>query len=109
MLISLGYVSGVEFLDHTVGVCLTFTATARKFPSVTVPCNIPTSSVKALPWFFYIYLIEVWLIYNIILVSGAQLSDQYFCRLYSIISYYKIMAIIPCAIQYILVAYLFYT
>ena len=27
---------------------------------------------------------------------------QYFCRLYSIIGYYKIMAIIPCAIQYIL-------
>ena len=33
---------------------------------------------------------------------------QYFCRLYSIIGYYKIMGIIPCAIQYILVAYLFY-
>ena len=29
----------------------------------------------------------------------------YFCRLYSIKSYYKIMAIIPCAMQYILVAY----
>ena len=27
----------------------------------------------------------------------------YFCRLYSILSYYKIMAIILCAIQYILV------
>ena len=34
---------------------------------------------------------------------------QYFYRSYSIKSYYKIMAIIPCAIQYILVAYLFYT
>ena len=33
----------------------------------------------------------------------------YFCRLYPIINYYKIMSIIPCAIQYILVAYLFYT
>ena len=32
---------------------------------------------------------------------------QYFCRLYSIISYDKIMAINPCAMQYILVVYLF--
>ena len=29
----------------------------------------------------------------------------YFCRLYSIKSYYKIIGIIPCAMQYILVAY----
>ena len=29
---------------------------------------------------------------------------QYFYRLYSIKSYYKITAIIPCAVQYILVA-----
>ena len=33
---------------------------------------------------------------------------QYFCRLYSIIGYYKIMGIIPCAIKHILVAYLFF-
>ena len=33
---------------------------------------------------------------------------QYICTLYSIIDYYKVMAIIPCAIQHILVAYLFY-
>ena len=33
---------------------------------------------------------------------------QYLCRLYSIKSYYKIMAIIPFAVQYILVADLFY-
>ena len=29
---------------------------------------------------------------------------QYFYRLYSIKRYYKIMAIIPCAVQYIVVA-----
>ena len=34
---------------------------------------------------------------------------QHFYRLYSIKAYYKMMALIPCAIQYILVAYLFYT
>ena len=34
---------------------------------------------------------------------------QYFYRLSSIKSYYKIIAIIPYAVQYILVAYLFYT
>ena len=34
---------------------------------------------------------------------------EYFYRLCSIKSYYKIMAIIPCALQQILVAYLFYT
>ena len=33
---------------------------------------------------------------------------QHFYRLYSIKAYYKTMALIPCAIQYILVAYLFY-
>ena len=33
---------------------------------------------------------------------------KYFCSLSSIKSYYKIMAIIPCAVQYIFVAYIFY-
>ena len=35
-----------------------------------------------------------WLIYKIILVSGVQHSDLVFYRLYSIKSYYKIMAVI---------------
>ena len=39
---------GMEMLDHMVGVCLTFLATARKLPSVAVDCNIPTSHVRAL-------------------------------------------------------------
>ena len=47
------------------------------------------------------------LIYNIILVLGVQHSD-YFYRLYSIKSYYKITTIILCATQVIFVAYLFY-
>ena len=33
---------------------------------------------------------------------------QYFYRLYAIESYYKIVAIFPCVVQYILIAYLFY-
>ena len=53
------------------------------------------------------------MIYNFILVSRVQHSDsiflffiyfQYFYRLYFIWSYYKLMAIFPCAINYILVA-----
>ena len=34
---------------------------------------------------------------------------QYFFRLYSLTSYYKIMAIVPCVIQCIFISYLFYT
>ena len=48
--------------------------------------------------FYYLLFIEVLLIYNIVLVSGVQSSDSVFCRLYSIIGYYKIMCIIPYAI-----------
>ena len=48
------------------------------------------------------------LIYITVLVSG-RLVIQYFCRLFCIIGNYKLTALIPCAIQYILVTYLFYT
>ena len=61
-------------------------------------------------WCFYIYLfvylfiyIEVQLIYNVVLVSGVQQSQLYkyifFFRFFSIIGYYKILKIAPCAIQ----------
>ena len=43
--------------------------------------------------------VEVWLIYNIMLVSGIQHSGSDFCRLHSILGYYKILGIILCAIQ----------
>ena len=48
-------------------------------------------------------LIEVSLIYIIALVSGVEHSESVvlfvvFCRLYSMIGYYKILAIIPWAI-----------
>ena len=46
--------------------------------------------------------------------AGAALKRQktktyILYRLYSVKSYLKIMAVIPCAVQYVLVAYLFYT
>ena len=49
--------------------------------------------------------IEVYLIYNVLLVSGIQQSDSVihiylsFIRFFSIIGYYKILNIVPCAIQ----------
>ena len=49
------------------------------------------------------------MIYNIVLGLGVQHSDwAFFKRLYFIESYYKVMTVILCAIQYILVACPFY-
>ena len=48
---------------------------------------------------FFFFLIEVWLIYSVVLVSGVQKSDTFFFRFFSIIVYYKILNIVPCAIQ----------
>ena len=51
------------------------------------------------------FLVEVQLIYNIVLVSGVQHSDSvihiyiFFFRSFSLICYYKILSIVPCAIQ----------
>lgn len=42
------------------------------------------------------------------LVSSGQHSIQYLYRLYAVESYYKITAVFPCIVQYILIAYLFY-
>ena len=54
-----------------------------------------------------IFLIEVQLIYSVVLVSGVQQSDSvihmytnlFFFRFFSIIGYYKILDIVPCATQ----------
>ena len=76
-------------------------------------------SVKFFIWqlffllFFFLttFLIELWLVYNAMLVSGVQQSDSVICisiylsiylfffRFFSIIGYYKILNIVPCAIQ----------
>ena len=42
--------------------------------------------------FFYISV-------NVLQYLSVQQNDSFFCGLYSIIDYYKILNIIPCAIQ----------
>ena len=76
------------------------------------------------------FKIEVQLIYKVVLVSGVQQSDLvhiyiyiyiYACvcvciyiyiyilfQIFTIIGYYKILNIVPCAMQKVLVVYLFY-
>ena len=59
--------------------------------------RVGTVSFIFLSFFFF----EVYLIYNVVLVSGIQPSDSviFFFRFFSIIGYYKILNIVPCAIQ----------
>ena len=54
---------------------------------------------------FFFFFLEVQWIYNIMLVLCVQHSESVFMQIRLIIRYYKIMAIIPCAIWYFLVAY----
>ena len=56
---------------------------------------------------YNLFFITVELIYN---VSGIQQSNSYifFFRFFSIIGYYKILNIVPCAVCQVLVGYLFY-
>ena len=49
---------------------------------------------------FLLLKIEVELIYNIVFVSGVQQSDSVFSlKIFSVIGYYKILNIVPYAIQ----------
>ena len=69
---------------------------------------------------FIFFFIEVQLIYNVVLVSGVQQRDsdididididryRYRYRYRYVIGYYKVLNIVPCAIQYNLIVYLFY-
>ena len=60
-------------------------------------------------WFYipFNFLFEVWLIYDIILASDVQHSDSIFL---CIICHLKLLQkIFPCAVQYVLGAYVFYT
>ena len=57
--------------------------------------------------FIFILLNYNWL--TICKFHVYSIAIQNFYRLYSTKCYYKIMAIIPCVIHYILVAYVFYT
>ena len=58
----------------------------------------------------FIFLIEVQLIYNVVLVSSVQQSDLVlsFFRFFSIIGYCKVLSIIPCALHQVFVGYLLY-
>ena len=52
--------------------------------------------------YIYMFLIEVLLIYNFVLVSGVQHSDSVIYILFqicSLIVYYRILIIVPSAIQ----------
>ena len=64
------------------------------------------ASLKILSVFFLL-LLKIQLIYNVVFVSGLQQSDwaihththTFFSRFFSMIGYYKILNIVPCAIQ----------
>ena len=65
--------------------------------------------------FFYLFVFnEVQLIYNVVQslpyskVTQLYIYIFFFFRFFSLIGYYKISRIVPCAIQKVLVGYLFY-
>ena len=57
------------------------------------------------PFVSLLFFIEAWLTYNVVPVSGMQQSDSviyiyiFFLIVFSIIGYYKILNIVPYAIQ----------
>ena len=63
----------------------------------------------------FLSLIDVQLIYIVVLISAVQQSDSVvyayisFFRFFSLIGYYKILSIVPCAIQKILVIHFLYS
>lgn len=69
----------------------------------SLPCTTPITASHA---FFFVSLIQVQLNYNIMLDSGVQHSDSASLR---IILHRKLLQDKSCAIQYILVTYLFCT
>ena len=66
--------------------------------------HVCTSSFKKCTISFFFF--EIQLLYEVVLVSGVQQSDSdfiyiyiQFIRFFSIIGFYKILAIVPCAIR----------
>ena len=62
---------------------------------------------------YYFFKIEVQLIYSVVLISGVQHSDSVlhvcvYSFFFSLIGYYKTLSTVSCAIQQVLVGYLFY-
>ena len=72
--------------------------------------------IPALPeltWIFKNFFIGVVLIYNVVLVSGVQQSESviHTSTLFQILflyMYYRVLSRVPCAIQQVLISYLFY-
>ena len=62
-------------------------------------------------WFTVLYSFQVYnkLIYLYMFFIYIYSCILFFFRFFSIVGYYKILNIVPCAIQYDLVVYLFYT
>ena len=60
--------------------------------------------------YFLKIFIGVQLIYNIVLILGAQQSEYVhsFLRFFSHIGHYRVLSRVPCAIQQVLISYLFY-
>ena len=64
---------------------------------------------SGIQWDNFLFLLKYSLFIILYQFQVYSIVIQYFCRLYSIIGYYKIIAIIPSVIQYIFIASLFYT
>ena len=72
-------------------------------------CTVCDTTELFLNFYFYLFFIEVQLIYNVVLVSGIQQSDSvisihtyvyiFLFQILSFIGYYKILYIVPYAIQ----------
>ena len=59
-------------------------------------------------YFLCPFLIAVWLIHDIVLVSGIQHSDSKTLSIILHLKWLKYMSCISCAAHYVLVAYLLY-
>ena len=86
---------------------------AAQTPSRTMRAGAdsPVFSPWSSQWVFLFVLIEVQVVYNVVLVSGVQQSDSvihiFFFTFFSLISYYKILSRVPCAIQQVLLVIYF--
>ena len=76
----------------------------------TLPYLFGETNIVYVSFLFYIFsFIEVYLIYNVVLVSAVQQSDSlihiyiYIFIYFSIMVYQRILNIVPCAIQWDLV------
>ena len=79
---------------------------------LTQRCTVQSGSHQPLCGCLYLFIfifIQVQLIYNIILISSTWHSDSKCLQIILHLQLLYDMGYIPCAVQYILVSYLFYT